>query len=62
VEPAQHGNDLDSTVHLGRTRDGLVLGERLVRARVVAIGRVLADQTEQVALADHDDMVEQLST
>jgi hypothetical protein len=35
--------------------------ERHVRSVLVAIGRVLPHQTEQVALAEHDHVVEQLA-
>jgi hypothetical protein len=42
-------------------RDGRVAIERHVRSVLVAIGRVLLDQAEQVALTEHDHVVEQLA-
>jgi hypothetical protein len=42
-------------------RDWRVAPERHVRSVLVAIGRMLPDQTEQVALTEHDHVVEQLA-
>jgi hypothetical protein len=41
AQPAENGNCFDATVHLPRARDGLLLGERLVRARLVVEAETL---------------------
>ena len=43
-------------------RDRRVSAKRHVRPIGVVIGRMLADQTQQMALSKHDDVIEQLAT
>jgi hypothetical protein len=62
VKPAENGNDLDATVHLPRARDGLLLGERLVRARLVVEARELGDEMSQVLLTKDKDVIEKLAS
>jgi hypothetical protein len=63
VEPtdAWKGDDLAPARRLDCARHLRVAIERHVRSVLVAIGRVLPHQTEQVALAEHDHLVEQLA-
>ena len=51
VEPTEYRNGLDATMRLRWARDGLLLGERLVRARLVVEAREFDDEMSQVLLA-----------
>jgi hypothetical protein len=62
VQPAENGNGLDATVHLPRARDGLLLGERLVRARLVVEAREFDDEMSQVLLTKDKDVIEKLAS
>ena len=57
VKSPEYGNGLDATVHLRRARDGLLLGERLVRARPVVEAGEFGDQMSEVPLAENEDVV-----
>ncbi len=46
---------------LDGSRDGCVSAECHVRTILVVIGDMLADETEQMALAEHDHVIEQLA-
>jgi hypothetical protein len=62
VEPAEHGNGLDATMHLRRARDGLLLGEPLVRASLVEEAREFDDEMSQVLLAKDEDVIKKLAS
>lgn len=62
VQPAENGNGLDATVHLPRARDGLLLGERLVRARPVVKAGEFDDEMSQVLLTKDKDVIEKLAS
>jgi len=63
VEPTDAGKCHDSATarRLNGTRDWCVAVERHVRSVLVVIGDVLADQAEQMPLAKHDQVIEQLA-
>jgi hypothetical protein len=49
-------------VQLPRARDGLLLGERLVRARLVVEAREFGDEMSQVPLTKDNDVIEKLAS
>lgn len=51
----------DTTVSLGHSRHGLFLQEALVWPSLVVKARVLRDEAQKMALAKHEDMVEQFA-
>lgn len=55
-------HDLPEQARLDAARGRRVTVEAQVRAILVVVGDVLADQVEEVTLAEHDHMVEQLAT
>jgi hypothetical protein len=62
VQPAEHGNSLDATMHLRRASDGLLLSERLMRARVIVETREFDDEMSQVLLTKDKDVIEKLAS
>jgi hypothetical protein len=62
VQPAEHGNSLDATMHVRRASDGLLLSERLMRARLVVKAGEFGDETSQVLLTKDKDVIEQLAS
>jgi len=51
----------DTTVSLGHSRQGVFLPETLVRPSLVVETSVLCDEAQKIALAKHEDMVEQFA-
>jgi len=51
----------DTTVSLGQSRHGLFLPETLVWPSLVVEAGVLRDKAQKMALAKHEDMVEQFA-
>ena len=64
MEPAdlEHGSDGADFRELHGPRLGRVLGQRQVSARPVVILEVLGQHTAKMALVEHDDVVEALTT
>jgi hypothetical protein len=62
VESAEYRNGLDATVHLRWAWDGLLLSERLVRARPVVEAREFGNQMSEVVLSEDEDVVEKLAS
>src|ERR1700690_407816 len=60
VQTAEHGNGLDAAFGFGRPRNGLLLGESLVRTRLVVEAHVLGNEAPQVRLAHDQYLVEEL--
>jgi hypothetical protein len=56
MEPTEYGSGLDAALKPRRLGNGLLLGESLVRARVVVKACELGDQTSKVLLAETDDV------
>jgi hypothetical protein len=62
VEPTEYRNGLDAALCLRRSRNRLLLGESLVRARLVVEVRELGDEPLRVRLAEDENVVEQLAS
>ena len=62
MEPAEHGNGLDATMHVRRSSDGLLLGEPLMRARPVVEAREFGDEISQVPLTQNEDVIDELAS
>jgi hypothetical protein len=62
VQPAENGNGLDATAHLPRARDGLLVGERLVRARLFVEPHEFRDEMSHVLLTKDKDVIEKLAS
>jgi hypothetical protein len=62
VEPTEYGNRLDAALHLRRSRHRLLLGQSLVRARLIVEARELGDEPSQGRLAEDENVVEQLAS
>ena len=60
MEPPENGDSRDAAFGLGRTRNRLLLRERLVRTRLVVEAHELGDQASKVVLAEDENVVEQL--
>jgi hypothetical protein len=63
MEPtnARERDDSSGAWQLYSAREGCVAVERHARAVLVVVARMLANPVQQVALAEHDDVVESLS-
>jgi hypothetical protein len=48
MQPTEYGNRLDAALELGRSGNGLLMGEGLMRARLVVEARELDDETSKV--------------
>lgn len=55
-------DDRPELLRLDRARDRRVAVEAHVRAILVVVAGVLADQVEEVTLTEHDHVIEQFST
>ena len=62
METAEYGKAPDGSGELRRSRNGLLLGESLVRARVVVEARELGHETSHVPLTEDENVVEQLAS
>src|SRR5438309_6484469 len=60
MEPPENGDSRDAALRLARTRNRLLLRESLVRTRLVVEAHELADEASEVALAQEENVVEQL--
>jgi hypothetical protein len=58
---AWKGDDFAGSRRLNVACDRRVSAKRHVRPIAVVIGHMLADQTQQMALSKHDDVIEQLA-
>jgi hypothetical protein len=58
---AAKGDDLSGAGRFDGARDRRIAAERHVRSVPVVVVDVLADQAEQMPLAEHDDVVEQFA-
>jgi len=61
MQAIEDGECYDPTVSLGQSRQRLFLPEALVWPRLVVEAGVLRDEAEKMALAKHEDMVEQFA-
>jgi hypothetical protein len=61
MKPAEYRNGLDAAFQLRRSGNGLLLGESLMRARLVVETRELGHETSKVRLAKDENVVQQLS-
>jgi hypothetical protein len=59
VESPEDGDSRDAALELGRTRNRLLLRERLVRTRRVVEAHELGDEASEVVRAEEEDVVEQ---
>jgi hypothetical protein len=62
VQAAEHGNSLDTTMHLRQASDGLLLSEGLMRARLVVKAGEFDDKMSQVLLTKDKDVIEKLAS
>ena len=60
MEPAENRDPRDAALELGRTRNRLLLRERLMRTRLVVEVHELGDEASDMVLAEEEDVVEQL--
>src|SRR5438046_9339001 len=61
IEPPEHRDSRDAALELGRTRNRLLVRERLVRTRVLVEAHELGDEASEVVIADEADVGEQLA-
>src|SRR2546426_2571080 len=61
MQAIEDGECYDPTVSLGHSRQRLFLPEALVWPRLVVEAGVLRDEAQKMALAKHEDMVEQFA-
>src|SRR5437870_11960793 len=61
MQAIEDGECYDTTVRLGQSRQRLFLPEALVWPRLVVEAGVLRDEAQKMALAKHEDMVEQFA-
>jgi hypothetical protein len=54
-------DDLSCTRWFDGSRDRSIAAERPVGSVLVVVGHVLADQSERMPLAKHDDVIQQLA-
>jgi hypothetical protein len=61
VQTAEHGDGRDAAFGFGRPRNGLLLGESLVRTRHVVEAHVLGDEAPQLRLTREQYVVERVA-
>ena len=61
MEPAEYENGLEAALWLPRSRNRLLLGESLVRARLAVEASELGYETLKVLLSEDENVVEQLA-
>ena len=60
MEPPENWDSRDAARELSRTRKRLLMRERLVRTRLVVEAHELGDEASEVALAQDENVVEEL--
>ena len=61
MEPPENWDSRDAARELSRTRRRLLMRERLVRTRLVVEAHELGDEASEMALAQDENVVEELS-
>ena len=62
VQPTEYGKGLDAALNLGRSGNGLLMGESLMRPCLVVEARELSDEALKMRLAEDEHVVEQFAS